>query len=307
MKNTILTISIVHFNTPSITIKCIDSLIKVLGESKLAGKYEVSIIDNRSSEANFFSLKEYIDELSVNFIKIQRNCFNAGFGLGCMLTLNNSAGKYVAFVNSDTYFEEDCFSELVDFIESNNYVGAITPQHLDGDGKKVKSYGYFESFYSRFISNKNNVIEDDSEPYVVDFIFGSFMMVRRDDFSKVGGFDPNIFLYYEEMDLCMRLKAEGLKCVVYPQRSFRHIFNASTGVRSEDLRFESLLSMIYVVRKHRGIIYGVCFYFALIIKFLIKSPFKSRNRRLFIRLLTALMPQATSMRLKQKCGFLESR
>ena len=74
----------------------------------------------------------------------------------------------------------------------------------------------------------------------------------------IGGFDPNIFLYYEEMDLCFRLKKAGFGAYFFPEVSFCHLGNGS-GAVSEDLRFESLLSMLYVMRKHRGALYSLLF------------------------------------------------
>jgi GT2 family glycosyltransferase len=306
-----LTIAIVHFNTSDITKRCISSILSVLDGTALADSYQISIVDNKSEIHEFKNLQEFIQGLSRKNIFLYRNCMNSGFGLGCMLALNNSAGKFIAFINSDTFFDEDCFTPLINFMHSNPSAGVVTPQHKDGEGRPMRSVSRFDSFGSRFIGSwvsrlpLQKTIQksvDAESAFIVDFVFGSFMLVRRDSFATVGGFDPNIFLYYEEMDLCLRLKLAGFESYFMPSVSFYHLGNGSSAV-SEKLRFESLLSMLYVIRKHRGFLYFIFFYIALVIQYLIKAPFKGRNRRILIKLFGAIVPQALSIRISQSCNF----
>lgn len=313
MQIPILTISIVHFNTFDETKKCIESIFRVLDVSPVANRYEISIIDNRSRIDQYQKIEEYIKELKRENVFLQRNCMNSGFGLGCMLSLNQSAGKYIAFVNSDTFFSTDCFTPLIDLVARNPQIGVITPQHLNEAGDIIRSYGFFENLSSRFFGKifserrRKILIESDRDikAEIVDFVYGSFMLVQREAFEKIGGFDPNIFLYYEEMDLCLRMKKAGYVTCYYPVGAFHHIGSASTGVPSEDLKFESFLSMLYVIKKHRGSLYGILFYIVVVTQLMLKAPFKSKNRRAFFRSLSAWMPQSVSLRNKQTCEFIE--
>jgi len=313
MSAPILTISIVHFNTSELTQHCIQSALKILDSSSLAKLFEISIVDNKSEVEDYKKLEGFVKNLNRDDVFIYRNCVNSGFGLGCMLSLNKSAAEYIAFINSDTFFKEDCFTPLIDFMRVNPSAGAITPQHMDGEGNAILSYSHFDTFGSRifgnWLSRSSGKEQGAPSPSIagsaqsVDFIFGSFMLVRRDAFSQVGGFDPNIFLYYEEMDLCFRLKNAGYSSHFFPGVSFFHLGNGSSGGVTEVLRLESLLSMIYVIRKHRGALYGFAFFLALLFQFALKAPFKSRNRRLLICLFKAAIPQACSHRLSQSCNF----
>ena len=312
MEKALLTISIVHFNTAEMTKRCIESIFNVLDSGPLSGLYEISIVDNRSDILEYENLSYFVESIGRENVFLQRSCMNTGFGLGCMLTLNRSARENIAFVNSDTFFDEDCFTPLIKFLKGHPKAAAITPQHKDGGGNPTRSFSRFDSFGSRFIgswvsrpfiADKKNPNNLNGNVTTVDFIFGSFMMVKRDAFAIVGGFDPSIFLYYEEMDLCLRLKKCGFSTHFYPNASFRHIGNGSSSGVTEVLRLESLLSMIYVMRKHRGAVYGLAFYLALVFQSALKAPFKSRNRRIFIGVLKAFMPQACSHRLTQSCNF----
>jgi N-acetylglucosaminyl-diphospho-decaprenol L-rhamnosyltransferase len=311
MTTPLLTIVIVHFNTAQLTQRCILSMLNLLDKGPLTGSFEISIVDNRSDIFEFNTLDIFIQGLNRRDIFLNRSCMNTGFGLGCMLALNKSAGKYLAFINSDTFFEEDCFAPLVQFMDAHPNAGIVTPQHKDGQGRLMRSFSRFDSIGSRFVGSwfsRLSLRESPRYPIVlgsaklVDFVFGSFMFVRRDSFAVVGGFDPNIFLYYEEMDLCLRLKKAGFGAYFYPDVSFFHLGNGS-GAVSEDLRFESLLSMLYIMRKHRGALYSMLFFAALVVQYGLKAPFKSRNRRLFLRLIGATVPQACSLRVSQTCNF----
>ena len=306
----ILTISIVHFNTADLTKNCILSLLDVLDSTTLSHSFQISIVDNRSALVEFEKLNKFIKSLNRSEIFLYRNCMNSGFGLGCMLTLNQSSGKYIAFVNSDTFYDEDCFTPLIEILDNNENIGIITPQHKDENGVEIISYGSFESLSGRFLGNLFGRSRNGSKslaPSVtqkIDFPFGCFMLVRRDAFEKVGGFDPNIFLYYEEMDLCYRMVKFGYESHFYPTVSFMHIGGGSSDVEmSNTLRYESLVSMIYVVRKHRGVFYGFTFFIFLVLQYFFKAFFKKRNREIFFKLLQSSYSLTMSHRLKQECNF----
>jgi GT2 family glycosyltransferase len=302
-----LSIVIVHFNTPQETIKCIESILKVLTAADLY-TYEILVIDNRSNKNNYLSLKNYFPQESYTSVKIIRNNMNSGFGLGCMMAMNFSNGKYTAFVNSDTFFEEDCFSDLIAFLEKTPDAGMVTPQQRNMSGNLMPTFRRFDSFAQRFGGKLVHKIfykgegadpcDHYSHPVAVDFIMGSFMLVNTYDFFCAGGFDPNIFLYYEEMDLCLRLKKNGKKTYFYPYKYYKHIGGASAP-NSKSLRLESQISMLYVIRKHHSYFYFILFKSALLIQLFLKSPFKARNRWLLWRLITLGVPQTQSLRTFQ--------
>ena len=307
-----LTIVIVHFNTAQITGHCVATLLKVLDPSPLKGLFEIVVIDNRSEPDQYYALDAQLKALQHPSIILARSCINTGFGLGCMLGLNHSAGQYVAFVNSDTFFEEDCFTPLVAYLDAHPKAGVVTPQHLGEDGKPSRSFARFDSLRARLIgtwlekaTSKRNHPDPGaqySEPVPVDFVFGSFMLFRLEALAVSGGFDAALFLYYEEMDICWRLREAGYETIFFPGASFRHIGAASTK-QSRELRLESLLSLQHVFRKNRGFLAYCLLYLGLLLQYLLKAPFKSRNRWIFLRLLMQGPAGANSMRVRQVCNF----
>jgi GT2 family glycosyltransferase len=296
-----LTIVTVHFNTPAETIACVVSILDKYTVSTASFKYRIVVVDNRSETDRFLELKEGIDGLQSDAVILVRNCFNAGFGLGCMLGLNYSAGRYVAFVNSDTCFDEDCFTPLIAHLDRHSDIGVIGPRHRSIDGRPERSYGFDERLLDRLVGRRRKPMEP-AEPIEVDYVFGAFMLFRRDALAVTGGFDPSIFLFYEEMDICQRLRKSGYRCVFHPGVSFRHIGQASVRALL-DTKLESDLSLLYVMRKNGSYLRYRAFWLTKLVSYALRSLFNARYRKLLLRLLTAGAPQALSMRVGQACNF----
>lgn len=89
-------------------------------------------------------------------------------------------------------------------------------------------------------------------PVVVDFVQGCFMFFRKSAFEEVRGFDSNIFLYNEEMDICTRLQKKGYKIVYHPGIDYYHIHEASTSISLKKIGYKKaqiLYSYLYVLKK----------------------------------------------------------
>lgn len=298
-----LTIVLVHFNTPDVTTQCVASLLTMRAASAQPIHWRIVVVDNRSETDAFLKLKAGLDALANDAVILVRNCLNAGFGLGCMLGLNYSAGRFVAFVNSDTRFDEDCFTPLMAHLDANPDVGVIGPQHLSADGVPERSYGYDERLLDRLTGRRRtNAPTTKDQPIDVDYVFGAFMLFRREALSVTGGFDPTIFLFYEEMDICQRLRTAGYRCVFFPGVGFRHVGQASVRAIS-DTKPESDLSLLYVMRKNGSFLQYRLLHAMKMLSYLLRAPFRARHRHLLVRLMTMGVPQALSLRTKQGCNF----
>jgi len=296
-----LTVALVHYNTPAATARCVASALKVLKPAFGAG-FRIVVVDNRSETCHFERLQADIAALAAPEVLLFRNCINAGFGLGCMTALNFSAGPFIAFVNSDTEFDADCFSPLIAHLQAHPRIGAIGPQHLSQDGAPERSYGFDDCLRARLgRRRKFDPAALPPAPIEVDYVFGAFMMFRREALAQCGGFDPTIFLFYEEMDICQRLRADGWRIVFHPGASFRHIGQAS--LNGSDPKPESDLALLYVMRKNRGFAPWLALFLAKLASYALRAPFRPRHRDLLRRLLAMGPPQALSWRVRQTCNF----
>ncbi|MCK5816178.1 MAG: glycosyltransferase family 2 protein [Flavobacteriaceae bacterium] len=274
----------INYNNSQLTKDFVDSVIQ---HTPPTISYEIIIVDNCSEIDDFKNLKRLL--LPYDLKLIESN-INLGFGGGNMLGVQQATGKYLAFINSDVLFIENCFSNLIPFMEENPTVGVVSPQILDKELNPTYSFDHFHGIRKLLFGTK--MVEITSKValrkkmkynsiFQVDLILGSFMFFKAEAFSLIRGFDTNIFFYYEEMDLCYRLKKIGYSSYLNPTTSYVHLEGASTK-QNYKIKKERNLSRLYTLRKnHNYLKYNIIrFYFAT--KWFFKALFKFRHFELFI-------------------------
>ena len=147
-------------------------------------------------------------------------------------------------------------------MDANPNVGVCTAQNYDENGNFVPSFdhnkGLRRLLFGRGFLEKINPKrypkrkQEYSQPLEVDWVNGAFLFFQNEAFHQIGGFDTSIFLYYEEMDLCHRLKKEGYETMLVPQAKILHYQGVSIG-KSKAINKEAYLSYLYVVRKNYGL------------------------------------------------------
>lgn len=253
-----ISVIIINYNSSTLSKECIDS---VIAKTDAAINYEIIVVDNCSEQEDYLSLKAFCAGHSFENLQLIRNRINTGFGGGNMMGYNFSNAKYVAFVNNDTLFINDCLSILKNAIEKDDSIAIVGGQSFTKKGKRMVPFDHFASLqkelFGRDFVEKVNPKEcpnrklEYKTPLKVNFVQGSFMLVRSSDFNEVGGFDTNIFLYYEETDLCLRLKKAGKSCYLIPEAQYIHYIGASTP-KTVEIKTELKISLLYIIRKHQG-------------------------------------------------------
>lgn len=302
MKDYKISVIIVNYNTSQLTYECVQSIFKYEDKNIL----EIVIVDNASQKTDYDNLLTMF--LNVNNVKIVRSKINLGFGGGNMLGMQHATGDFYAFINSDVLFLESVFENLVSFANIKNDFGVAGIQILDAENKKSISYRYFEGVRYKLLGRKFleftkkqklSIKENTKEPFTVDFVIGSFMFFKKETFNNIGGFDTNIFLYYEETDVCYRLKKNGFRTYFLPNLKYIHLEGKSAN-RNLDLKFEHWISYFYVTRKNFGLLKYLIIKYFLLITYLFKAPFKSKNYFVFKNMLKANESLALSLKHKQK-------
>ena len=137
------------------------------------------------------------------------------------------------------------------------------------------------------------------EPLKVDYIQGAFMFIDAAAFNAVGGFDTNLFLYYEESDVCRRiLKQQGKTCYLVPQLEYIHYESASSS-NNIIMKIEQKISLIYYIKKHFGWFWYKVLLFYFCVRYFFSSFFKPKYWRLF-SLMVQGMPLSKSLKQQQK-------
>lgn len=300
-----IAVILINYNSSEHSIKCIRSIIDKTSKNI---RYQIIITDNCSEREDYLKLKSFCDDADYSNLVLHRNHINSGFGGGNMYGVQFANAKYLALLNNDTLFINDCLSILKNALDRNSSIGIAGAQAYKENGDFMISLDHFASpvreIIGRFILEITNSKKYPkrkkkyTNPLQVNFIPGSFMFVRARDFNDVGGFDTNIFLYYEETDLCIRLSKKSKFAYLIPEAEFVHFHGASTE-RSLAIKKELKISLLYIIRKHYGFFgYKIVSLF-LIVKYFFSSVFKPKNWPLFI-LIVSGAPLSKSLKTKQK-------
>ena len=296
---------IINYNSSKLTQECIDSIVEKTAANL---NYQIIVVDNCSQIADYKLLEEFCESHSFKNLKLVRSKINTGFGGGNMSGYHYANAKYIAFVNNDTLFLNDCFSILKTAIEKDNSIAMVGGQSFTETGKKMVSFDHFASIskelFGRDFLEKINPKKypqrklEYRNPLKVNYVQGSFMFTRTQDFNEVGGFDTNLFLYYEESDLCMRLEKIGKSCYLIPEAQYVHYHGASTP-KNVTIKTELKISLLYIIRKHHGYFSYWFLLNYLRINYTISTIFKPKYWYL-LKVLLAGAPVSKSLKTKQK-------
>ncbi len=297
---------LINFNTAQLSLQAVDS---IKAQTDNFEDLDLIVVDNASGKEDFELLQTGLDKRNLKNLKLIRSRINTGFGGGNMLGVQNTNAEFYVFINSDVILKEDSINTMISFLKENPEVAMVGAQSEDQDGKRYKPFDHDLSLRKEMLSDGLNHLlnprkfpkrkQTFSTPQEVGAIPGSLMVCRASDFDAVGGFDTNLFLYYEEKDLAFRIKKK-LKKKIYslPQTSYVHLKGQST-TSSYAVKRELKISQFYSVRKNLGAGKYLIFYTSNLLKFAVKAPFSSKNRRHFAFLIKGAS-MADSLKHQQK-------
>ncbi len=253
-----LSIITISYNTRDILRACLDSIIKFTHDLD----YEIIVVSTGSSDGSLEMIKDFSRKNSK--VKLVDAKGNIGFGRGNNLGVEHASGEYLLFLNSDTLIFDNALKEAVDILSRHPEAGAYSCRLLNADRSFQPSGGHFPSFGNVFAWQ----LFIDDLPFIgdlipsfhpkksqydrnqkMDWVTGAFMMIKRSLFNQVGGFDKNIFMYTEEMELCYRLAQAGHTTFYTNTPAIIHLGGASGG--SYLALTEEIKNMLYFWHKHR--------------------------------------------------------
>lgn len=224
MEQPSLSIIIVHYKNNEILLKCIDSLPVKSPDIEL----EVLIIRN-DGVTNNGVLEQALSKKTSDY-SIIVNTENAGFGKACNQGANLARGTHLFFLNPDTKLESNTIQSLMEFCDSKQDCGIVAPLIRNEDASVQRSARTFPglrtAFFGRtslmtrlFPNNPFTKAEftsreemEENESYaVVDWVSGAAMLCKKTVFQSVSGFDEQFFMYWEDADICFRLKEKGFR------------------------------------------------------------------------------------------------
>ncbi len=233
-----ISVIIVNYNVKELLEQCINSIFSA--STKL--DVEVIIVDNNSFDGSVQYIKEKFP--GNPRLKIIESPVNMGFAKANNLGAREAEGEYLLILNPDTILQEDTLDKSLEFYKSVKDIGALTCKLILPNGKldlacrrsfptpSVAVYrilGLSRIFpKSKLFGKYNLTYLDENETYEVDAIVGAFMLIKKDVYEKVEGFDEDYFMYGEDLDLCFRIKKAGYRIFYYPKTSIIHYKGEST-------------------------------------------------------------------------------
>lgn len=233
-----VSIIIVNYNTTDLLLQCVDSIVT----NTHGTSYEIIVVDNGSREDNLRLLRQ---DSRVNLIEQNDNL---GFGRANNAGADVAKGEYLFLLNPDTILLNDAISILYNHIKANPSIGICGGNLYDSDLVPIHSHDMlkpsilseldtvFGHIYYKLRYGKNSWFNHSGKPMTVALITGADIMIKRETWNAVKGFDPSFFMYYEDSDLCTRVSDAGYLIVNVPQAEIIHLEGKSfheSIVRSE--------------------------------------------------------------------------
>lgn len=251
-----LSIIITNYNTRELLRQSLLSI----KESTHKITYEIIVVDNNSSDGSREMLNNHFRD-----IRLISNQCNEGFSKANNQAASVANGKYLLFLNPDTIVYNSALDKMVEYLDTNHNIAILGPKLVNLEGTLQRSCGIYPNLFTEFtirtflsrLFPHNRVFGaylmagwDYSSPRKVDWVTAACMMVRKDVFCKVQGYDENIFMFYDEVDLCYRVKQLGKNIVFFPQVTVCHIGGGSWRNFREIPIFHNCRSAYYFFQKH---------------------------------------------------------
>jgi GT2 family glycosyltransferase len=280
-----LTVIVVSWNTRDLLRSCLRSVQAHAAVLPL----EIVVVDNASSDGSADMVEREFSSAGCS-VRLIRNADNRGFGTACNQGAAGAQGRHLIFLNPDAEPTRGALLQLVGFLDAHPDVGVAGPLIVAGDGQTPGlTYGYYPSIASALIPLLRPVVRllpgsgdlhalgvvppapgDGASPREVEYVSGAALTMRRSTFEKLRGFDEDFFLYFEETDLCRRVRSQGARVVYVPGARIIHQEGASRDKRSGAALTEFHRSLDLFLRKHHGPVYVALVRGAMLFSFLVR-------------------------------------
>lgn len=262
-----VSVIIVSFNTRNILRECLQAV-----ERESTGlRVEVFVVDNNSSDGSPEMIENEFPQ-----VRLFRSQVNLGFGSANNVALEAARGRYQVLLNSDAFLQPGSLHLAVQHMDEHQEAGLAGGRLVGRDFSWQPSARMFPSLWtdffvmtglaakfpkSKIFGHFDRTWADQSIPAEVDWVPGAFSIIRTEALAKTDFFDPDFFLYSEEVDLCRRIKNAGYKIWYWPDIVVIHIGGESSRqVKSLEMSSSGaqlvlwrMRSTLLYYRKHHGV------------------------------------------------------
>ena len=257
-----LSVVIPSWNTRDLLRECLRSLER----AELPEATEVIVVDNASADGSADMVAEEFPD-----VVLARNAENTGFAKGCNQGIRMSRGEYVLLLNADTEVAEDAVRRMIEFLASSPEYGGVAPRLVHPDGSTQRSCQafpnlwtplYFATPLERWMPESGELRRyflrdwDHEDERDIDQPPAACLLLSRRALDEVGLFDEELWLFYNDVDLSLRMRSAGYKTRFLPQATVLHHVGASTS-QFGGFVVEWQRNRLAYYRKHHGALAGL--------------------------------------------------
>lgn len=255
----VVSIIVVSWNTKGLLKRCLDSIY-----ATVLVPFEVLVVDNASDDGSAEMVESGFPEAT-----LIRSAVNLGFSAANNLGIRQAHGEFVMLLNPDTVLLPGAVAGMLHYMNGYPDVGLIGPRLIMPDGQLQQSGRRFPGllrelmgitrvsrlFGSWYDEHLNWGRTDFGKTVEVDEVSGACMLIRKSVLDQVGLLDERFFMYYEDVDLCYRLKKAGWKVVYMGEVEIIHVW-AQGALKAGILHSSGVMyhSQYLYFRKHHGLI-----------------------------------------------------
>lgn len=214
---------------------------------------EVIVVDNNSADGRINDF-----EKKFNRFRFIKSPVNGGYAYGCNLGAKSAEGSTLMILNPDTIVDENTIGTLLVHSKAHPEHYIISCRQTGESGKESRAAGKFFGRSFKRATKPGN----DTHVSFPDWVSGSLMMIRKETFQKLRGFDERFWMYYEDVDICLRARMSGGEIALRKDIEIRHIHGGSSRIdlmTTSVTKSEVQISRHFYIHKHltgsRRIIY----------------------------------------------------
>jgi GT2 family glycosyltransferase len=251
---------------------------------------EIIVVDNNSQDDSCQMMKQHFPE-----VKLIENKANLGFPKGNNIGVSQAQGEYICILNPDTVVAEDTFTKVLAFAKKQSDLGIIGCKLIDGTGnflpeskrgvptpwvaltkiaglyKIFPKWKLFNQYYAQHV-NENQTAK-------VAILVGAFMMMKRDLYLEVGGFDENCFMYSDDIDLSYQMLKKGKSNYYFHETTVIHYKGESTIKDGTYMkRFQEAMDFFYKKHFKEALFFSIFMKLGIVFFSLVKR-FQGRTRQ----------------------------
>lgn len=224
-----LSIVIASWNTKNLLDQCLASIYKETQNIS----FEIFVVDNASSDGSTEMVRDKYPQ-----VKLIANQKNRGFAAANNQALKYASGRYILFLNPDTIILENALDKGARMMDERREIAILGAKTFNGELTRQRTVAQNPNLLSqiflliklKYLFPKSKIIKKyhhfdfnyDKENLVGGHIQGSFMLIKKEVLDKIGSFDENFFIWFEEVDLCFRAIKAGYKILYSPEIKIIH-------------------------------------------------------------------------------------